>query len=460
MKDTTFIIGYWKIYNNAKNNLEHYLNYLPKTLKILKNNNIVFYYYDDDILDFVKTHIKTDNIIYIKKSIEELETFKYSEHFLNLCLKQNIDKNIDLKNTRDKGIKHLLRDCNISGHEIYKKLFTIWTSKIYLVKEIIDKNPFNTNFFSWTDASISRIYKNNNFYRTIQYSPNYFFYFGSSSKYNNETLKIACGYMNAHYTIWNKVLDLYNQTFDECKNEIYGFDEEVIFHKIIKNNNQLFCNLDNIYYKILSRKNYYKNVSLKYGLVFVHIPKTGGTTIENLFFNDIENRIKNYNSEHFSIDNYINFNNFFSFTIVRNPYTRIISIYNYYFNGGNQSIQDKKLLNKNIKLNDFLRHYNKNNMKHLKTQASFINNNIDNINYIGKFENLVNEIQFIANKINVDIDIIHARKTNYNKYIITPSFINKINDIYNDDFELFNYNKITIDKNINLDDFIQLINKN
>lgn len=454
MNNTTYIIGYWKINGNYKHDLEHYIRYLPKTLNILINCNIVFFYQDDDILEFVKKYVKTDKIIYIKRTIEELETFTCSDHFVNLCLLQNYDDSEYYNKTIDKGYKHLTRDCIKSGEIVFKKLFTIWTSKIYLIKEIIDANYFNTEYFAWMDASISRINKHKHFYTLLKYSPKYLFHFGSNCYYKKEKLNIACGYMNAHKDVWNEILPIYNKIIEDSKTEEYGFDEEILFHKVAKQYN-FFCCLENIYIKPNS---IFKNVSLKYGMIYVHIPKTGGSTIETIFFNDIINRKKKICSEHFPIQKYNKFNNFFSFTIVRNPYTRILSIYNYYMKGGNQSILDKNILDKTTTLDNFLVKYNNENLPHLNTQAYYINNNVDNIDYIGRFENFENEVFKIAERIKLLITTVeNVRKTDYETYIITPKFINNINQLYNIDFELFNYNKITITENITLEKLFEII---
>ena len=103
-------------------------------------------------------------------------------------------------------------------------------------------------------------------------------------------------------------------------------------------------------------------ISLKYNSLFIHIPKTGGTTIEkcldiynenglkpnvNLLHghvpikhndNDIENPLDlggrtGYNLQHLticeikSILEYSIYNNLFKFTFVRNPWDRIVSEY-------------------------------------------------------------------------------------------------------------------------------------
>ena len=75
-------------------------------------------------------------------------------------------------------------------------------------------------------------------------------------------------------------------------------------------------------------------------LIFIHIPKTGGTTIEE-YMNAIKKPtlrhgygvFKNIVFQHFRWNDYIDFmgidsfNNYTKFSIVRNPYELIISEY-------------------------------------------------------------------------------------------------------------------------------------
>ena len=129
------------------------------------------------------------------------------------------------------------------------------------------------------------------------------------------------------------------------------------------------------------------NVSHIYKTCYVHIPKTGGSSIEYILFN-------RYNtSEHCSIEYYKNYFGYYIFSIVRNPYMRIISVYNYYSKGGNQSESDKNII-KNTSLDDFLSRCK--NKGHLKTQFSFLKNSDKKLDYIGKFENYKDEVKKYA----------------------------------------------------------------
>ena len=93
------------------------------------------------------------------------------------------------------------------------------------------------------------------------------------------------------------------------------------------------------------------NISLIYRACFIHIPKCGGTTVEQLIFNDNNDRYSEdesggryYGTDHSNILAFSKYYHFYIFTFVRNPYTRIISIFNYYMNNGNGGYSDSILI--------------------------------------------------------------------------------------------------------------------
>lgn len=96
-----------------------------------------------------------------------------------------------------------------------------------------------------------------------------------------------------------------------------------------------------------------KQITSEFRAVFIHIPKTGGTSVETsrLFRQTISgkapyghataNRMqKSYPRE---------FADYFKFTVVRNPYTRLISAYNYLAKGGGNAY-DREMFEQHMQL--------------------------------------------------------------------------------------------------------------
>ncbi len=170
--------------------------------------------------------------------------------------------------------------------------------------------------------------------------------------------------------------------------------------------------------------------------IFIHIPKNGGKYIRDEYKNDTNNKIiKSFWNVKFNFDlahipymlikNYVKRNieyNYFTFT--RNPYDRLISAFFY------------KNPNKNI--ND-LKKFILNTLVTYKFSTEF-NSNI--IHYYPQY-------LFVCDRnFNIPKNIRISKLENIKKYNLTDYFDNDciqiINNIYNKDFLLFDYQIISL----------------
>ena len=214
-----------------------------------------------------------------------------------------------------------------------------------------------------------------------------------------------------------------------------------------------------ILYLILQRKNkeHYENKS---NIFFIHIPKTGGTSIEyflkknkilngKFYFDKFGKKYKaklRINKWHIPPKYFENNKNPYAnenlFTVVRNPYDRAISDYK-------SLMRNKK--KKNItpeQLNSYIHKLPERNLHtyrwgHIIPQSEFIENtNIQKKNIL-KFENLNYEFNLFLKKNKIEKEFnIHKNISDYNIGMedLDKKSINIINEIYKKDFELFNYN--------------------
>ena len=137
--------------------------------------------------------------------------------------------------------------------------------------------------------------------------------------------------------------------------------------------------------------------------------------------------------------------NYYKFTFTRNPYTKLLSAFNYLILDDNTTIEkfidDKDTYNNYIFTHSFITQY-----EHMLNKE----NNI-NFDFIGKFENLNEDLVNVLFKIGItkikhgDI-ILNNFKINENistnkKTInhLTDTIISKINNLFNIDFKTFNY---------------------
>lgn len=171
--------------------------------------------------------------------------------------------------------------------------------------------------------------------------------------------------------------------------------------------------------------------------LFIHIHKTGGSSVKNFFNNDkhpshskVSDIIKEIGEQ--------SFNKYIPFTVIRHPFDRTVSGWAYMTGSGRMSDCNFKEYVKDGHFKHFLPQY-----KYL-----IYNNNLK-VNNIIRYENLKMDLNQLLIKYNLNYDIKkfpHSRKsqkrksTNYKDY-----FTEELEDIvygyYKDDFINFNYLK-------------------
>ena len=174
---------------------------------------------------------------------------------------------------------------------------------------------------------------------------------------------------------------------------------------------------------------------------FVHIPKTGGTSITNILQSQPNTERR---TGHDSI-RVIESDNLFIFTFVRNPFTRIASAYFHGFRKGQYSKNFEWFL-KNLDNKDLA----------LLPQSYYVNSGKTKnkqISYIGKYENFDNDLKKVLKKLNIlDTTIPHDNRnpiydkhpnlnqTQYYKHFYTEEWMKDVvRERYKDDFKQFNY---------------------
>jgi hypothetical protein len=183
--------------------------------------------------------------------------------------------------------------------------------------------------------------------------------------------------------------------------------------------------------------------------VFIHIPKNAGSTIRNGIFK------QNYEGPVFNeIPN--EWEEFFSFAFVRNPYDRLVSAWKMFSKGMQNtkwSRSDSERLN-GIDFFSFLelaidssidyqsRHTIESVLKHHTLPQTHPYHCIQHAKFIGKFENLKNDFEYVANIIRLsDYEFEHLNKTqrvSYKNYYDNACF-ELVTKHYQSDLDAFDY---------------------
>lgn len=197
-------------------------------------------------------------------------------------------------------------------------------------------------------------------------------------------------------------------------------------------------------------------ISHQHQCIFIHIPKTGGQSIHHIINTHTEKELVGYSSNFIELT-HLNalkiqelfpneFNSYFKFSIVRNPYDRIVSEYvfslkkRYRLYLPQFNLSFKKFVQK-------ISEIDQNNQKHMCInhiipQYEFIyHHDKCLVDYIGKFEDFQNSIKYIQDQLHVNVETQHLNKTVHKPY---EKYFDKetkeiIYNMYQKDFELFNY---------------------
>ena len=209
-------------------------------------------------------------------------------------------------------------------------------------------------------------------------------------------------------------------------------------------------------------------------VIFIHIPKAGGTSIESLlcdfplfryqlvnkynWYGNIRNDKIKYELDHstmaFLKKNCKYFNNtYFSFAVVRNPFARLVSEYHYCKNQYSRFIKNTNSFKEFVyelrdKFNYVLSNKEKDHLyvSHYLPQYLFTHNyrKIQIVEKIYKLEELNENWKEITEILNIDKELIKVEKNSSKfKYNYKDYYDNDLKkivyELYHDDFEIFKY---------------------
>ena len=175
--------------------------------------------------------------------------------------------------------------------------------------------------------------------------------------------------------------------------------------------------------------------------MFYHIPKTAGTSLHTVLkryavgphVNEPHlTRVRSHVGVEPTWDKYKG-SEYFSFAIVRNPYDRMFSLYNF--------LKKRRVIKETLE--EFI-----NKMDREPSQFKLLNyNGVVPLSFVGKFENLEEDFNFIADKIKIkerykDLPKLFKAVNNGNyKEEINNELKAIIDEKHHDDFINFNYKK-------------------
>lgn len=194
--------------------------------------------------------------------------------------------------------------------------------------------------------------------------------------------------------------------------------------------------------------------------IYIHIPKTAGTSIASAIY-----KSQSIGHGHYSYDEFLRedvdfYNRSFKFAFVRNPWDRLVSSYFYlssppkwvgnrttlvseYINSRADNFLDfVKLLSVDKRMQRWI---------HMLPQSKFvIKEGKLMVDFIGRFENLAEDIMVIAKKLDLnDVEVPHINKSKVREHYSTfydQYSIDFVSHFYAQDIEFFKYDYSSLGK--------------
>lgn len=189
-------------------------------------------------------------------------------------------------------------------------------------------------------------------------------------------------------------------------------------------------------------------ISHKHKCIFVHISKTGGTSLEHALFqsegiditdmltddNNIEYPEKHLSAVQYRETNPDIFNEYFKFAIVRNPWDRLVSNYFWHKQIELQPVCD-------LSFEDYIDFVDEN-VTQYHQYGKVCDRNTIIIDKIYTFERIQRSYADICNQLGLDVTTIPvANKTNHKRYTeyYSPIVSKRVAHMFRVDIDMFNY---------------------
>ena len=202
-------------------------------------------------------------------------------------------------------------------------------------------------------------------------------------------------------------------------------------------------------------------ISHKHKAIFVHIPKTAGTSIERaleiraldkeayrhrdeFMIDGVKYALQHYTAEMLMQEEAIRprWKSYYKFAFVRHPYSRVLSEY-FWVKGK----KDQELEFDHQDFKDHLKSYHANmNTDHKLSQTQYLYSSSGTllVDRVFKFEQIKASFRVLSNRLKLKSKLEHAQKSsNLTSYTSKLDGDDKdfIYELYKDDFENFNYQK-------------------
>lgn len=194
----------------------------------------------------------------------------------------------------------------------------------------------------------------------------------------------------------------------------------------------------------------YRRCFQKTGSIFIHIPKAAGTSVARAIYG--------MNIGHRKAIDYLNiskkeFLKYYRFSIVRNPWDRLVSAYHFARQGGTSYVQPKRnpvyqselFSSFDIFVKEWLTSvslWEEDVIFQFQHEYIYVDDELM-VNFVGKLENIDNDFNVICNRIGIDANLPCLNKSEKNKKSYRDYYDDQtkriVGEIYSKDINLFEY---------------------
>lgn len=243
--EVLYVAGYWALPGNAKRPVGHYWEQIPRSLGLIAGQRLLLLHDDPATAEaFVRfgaplgVDVKAEHV-----PLAELPGARHAERLAALCAATPLSgPGAVPASGSEKGYKHLTRDLEGSGEEIYRALISIWMSKVPLTAAVAARVGAETDSIAWMDVSIARFSeRRTNWDFTRQpFQRSALNHYASPMRAQGRPLPLNASFLRAVPDVWARIAEEFDRELEGCLTEAYGHDEETLLARVHRRRPELF----------------------------------------------------------------------------------------------------------------------------------------------------------------------------------------------------------------------------
>ena len=243
---TVFVTGLWRIEGGVKRTSDHYRTLLPGLCALLRGCRLIAHSDSDEIFDLFARHAEAHEVALTceRIAIEDLPGHDAAGRLARNCAAMRLDAHPRPAAYHDeKGVIHYWRDHHDGGAEAYRRLLSIWCSKVPLMAAHAARGAdAQAARFVWVDASVARFNerRENWNFRKAALKPDALCHYASSMRSFGAPLPLNASFLCADEARWRAVSQLFARMLECAFEQPYAHDEETVLAACVRETPELF----------------------------------------------------------------------------------------------------------------------------------------------------------------------------------------------------------------------------